>query len=40
MNSVLSVSPFAISIFFSESALKIFLIFGINLGDNMELKMT
>ena len=32
MNSVLSVSPFVSSIFFLESALKIFLIFCINLG--------
>ena len=35
-----SVSPFVSSIFFSESVLRIFFIFGINLGDNMELKMT
>ena len=34
------VSPFVSSIFFSESVLRIFFIFGINLGDNMELKMT
>ena len=40
MNSVLSVSPSVSSIFLSESALTIFLIFCINLEDNMELKMT
>ena len=40
MNSVLSVSLFVSSIFFSESALKTFLIFCINLGDNMGLKRT
>ena len=40
MNSVFSVRPFVSSIFFSESALRIFLIFCINLGDNMALKVT
>ena len=40
MNSVLSVSPFVSGIFFSESALRIFLIFSMNLGDNMGQKMT
>ena len=38
MNSVLSVSPFFSSIFFSESTLRIFTIFCMNLGDNMGLK--
>ena len=40
MNSVFSVRTFVSSIFFSESALRIFLIFCINLGDNMALKVT
>ena len=40
MNSVFSVSPLVSNIFFSESALRIFLIFCINLGENMGLKMT
>ena len=40
MNSVFYVSPFVSSIFFSEFALKIFLIFYINLADNTGLKMT
>ena len=40
MNSVLPVSPFVSSIFFSESALKTFLMFCINLGDNMGQKRT
>ena len=39
MNSVLPVSPFVSSIFFSESALRILVIFCINLGGNMGLKI-
>ena len=40
MNSVLFVSPFVSSIVLSESDPNIFLIFCINLRDNMGLKMT
>ena len=39
MNSVLSVIPFVSSIFFSKSALRLFVIFCINLGGNMGLNI-
>ena len=40
MNSVLSLSPFVGSIYFSESALKILMISCMNSADNMGQKMT